>query len=596
MTQPDMQSIKLFKGIKNDVDPKQIEHDYFSNANNFDYPQSGMIGIENILYPLKINQIGSSPIDGLFEFRYLDPNNVLQKQQIAVTNGSIYRDALSATPYLLKSGLIPGKVSFAAFNDYLFIANGKNYVQVYNPVLDTIKDMGAPFAQKTHEYTSAFVSGSSYFEITFVTAGGEEVLGGRSNTIYPDVYTKVLLTLPIGYPTTISRNIYRNGFQILTIADNTTTTITFDFFGAGTPIPPINNELPKPYFFSVANQKLYGTVVDAFPTQVFITDTNIEVWDAASGLDIANYGVDNTPVKGIGVDFNKIIIGTEKNIIMIDPATDTPIITRSNIGMKNGYSVAALSSFGDFPGGLMFVSSINDVRLMTGLQALPVATSFENVRTENWGQNIRGDLDKVLKSATEMYAISYNNRYILAINDTKYVFDIRTNGWTKQRISTNSNSRKSLPLIFGKFENLLYNGQPDGTIEQEFVDLQYYDEDVNCQLLSGFITVGTFYEFINKLKFWFLPSVYNNEIFIAVVTDSNVNYPEYYTVKLNRGAFDQNYFMKEFFDVDYYGMDYKVFNIQKPCRWFQYFMIVNTGHISYQGLEIEGQLLSNREG
>ena len=43
--------VKLFKGLKNDEDQKQMAEDYFYNIKNFNYPESGILGINKILMP-----------------------------------------------------------------------------------------------------------------------------------------------------------------------------------------------------------------------------------------------------------------------------------------------------------------------------------------------------------------------------------------------------------------------------------------------------------------------------------------------------------------------------------------------------------------
>jgi hypothetical protein len=52
--------VKLFKGLKNDEDPKQISHEYFSDVRNFNFSDIGILGINKILAP-KIIKIFLSP-------------------------------------------------------------------------------------------------------------------------------------------------------------------------------------------------------------------------------------------------------------------------------------------------------------------------------------------------------------------------------------------------------------------------------------------------------------------------------------------------------------------------------------------------------
>jgi hypothetical protein len=602
--QPTLDSVKLFKGIKNDVDSKQVPTDAFYGLINVNYPDTGILGLESILYPEQIQQIGTKTIDGIFEYRYLDTGGTLQTRYIVVTDGKIYRTDLT-TATLLKSGLTAGQVSFCVYNDILYIANGKDYIQKYSGSLDLVAGMGAPFAEG--QVAGGNPAGAYYYAVTYVTAGGEEIVGSVSNTVTV-VANKILLSLPLGYSGTLTRNIYRTtgggaALKFLaTVPDNVTLTYLDNIADAslGAGIGSTNNELPKPYFMVVANQKLYAGVVDKYPTQIFITGTNIEVIDSASYLDVANYGTDNTPVRGIGVDFNKVIVGTDRNIVMIDPDGDTVIITRSNVGIKNGYSVQPLPAFGDFPGGLMFVSSLNDVRLMSGLQSLPVATSVDNVRTENWAQDIRGDLDRELDSITSLCSLFYKNRYHLVINDIKYVFDIRTRGWTKHDIQTKTYN--SQPRTFGILGGFLYNGQPDGWLEKEYQETTYRGEDCIATFTSGHIAVSNYYSFVNRFIMWFIPSAHNS-LRITVVTDDNTynQITQTFAVETTDfrvigGVYKNQVFSSTFFNVDKYGMDYRTLNINRPCRWVRYVLEVLSGSIGYQGFTFEGQLLPNKEG
>jgi len=423
MTQALLHEVKYFKGMKNDENSKEVPFDYFYKMKNWNYDDTGIAGIETILAPDQINQIGTAPIDGLFEYRYLNSSNKLVTENIAVTNGYIYKDVISSESKVDANmvQMQPGRVSFLTFDDKLYVSNGKDHVKVYDGENGILGEMGAPLA--IEQTAVGFPNGEYYYAITYTVGGSEEVIGTVSNVI--DVTNrKVSLKLPLGYSGTTARKIYRTeagGTQLkllVSVADNTTLTYLDNIADSSltTNIPVVNNEHPKPYFLSSANLKIYGTVVSKYPTQVFITGTSLQVFDTASGLDIANYGNDNTAVSGMGLDFNKILVGTKKNIILINPSDDSVIFTRANVGIKNGYTVQSVPSQGNFTGGLMFVSTLNDIRVMSGLQALPVATSIDNVNAVNWGQNIRGELNKLLKADSDMYSEFVNNRYYLSLS------------------------------------------------------------------------------------------------------------------------------------------------------------------------------------
>ncbi len=62
------------------------------------------------------------------------------------------------------------------------------------------------------------------------------------------------------------------------------------------------------------------------------------------------------------------------------------------------------------------------------------------------------------------------------------------------------------------------------------------------------------------------------------------------------GEYNQDYFSKNYFNVDLTGLDYRVININRPCRWFKWTMSNITGNISLQGVTYIGTPLINSEG
>lgn len=600
-------TISSFKGVANAEDEKQTPVEYFRNAVNYNYPDDGILGMQKILMPNAIQEVtAGKSIDGLFEYRYLDTGGTLQTKYVVVCDGGVYTVDLSTGKTTLKTGLTAGLCSFAAYNDKLFIANGKNYINVYYGSLGLVSEMGAPVAVLTA--TSGNVNvGAHYYAITYTTTGGEEVIGSVSNTINVASSAKqVTLHIPIGYSGTISRSIYRTESggttlkKVADISDNTTLTYTDDVADGSltTTIPKTGNELAKPYFLAVAGQRLYGTKCDKYPTQVFATDFNLEVMDTSAYIDVANYGNDNTPIAGIGIDFSMVFVGTGKNWYSLNPS-DTVVgettvrPMRVNVGCKSGHTVRSLPAAGSFPGGLMFVSTLNDVRLIQGNDEITATTTVSNIRTENWAQNIRGDLANALKSPTYIYAEFYHNKYHLIIDDVKYVFDIRTNGWTYHDIRTTS--YRSQPRVLAVMNDILYNGQPTGYIEQEYVNVQYKSEDVEATIESPAIDVSRFYKLAQKFVFWFRAGT-TSTMTISVVTDDNSYYPATGTFAITGSAFNPTYFNQTYFNANNSTMEYRVFNIARSCRWLKYVLKNTAGNISYKSFSIVGQGLTNAEG
>lgn len=586
---------QLFKGLKNDEDQKDLPLDYFFRSTNYNFPNIGLSGFEKITMPERINSLGTGNVDGEYEYRFLDQNNKLQVQHIGVCDGNIYKDILT-TPVLLRSGLTTGKCDFSILNDKLYIANGKDYVFVYDGAKGLVSQMGAPIAEVG---TIGILTGAYYWAMTYVNAGGEEVVGSVSNSLTL-LNNRVTLNLPIGYTGTTSRKIYRTEAGgstlklVTTVADNTTLTYVDNITDVllTTTIPAINNELPKPYFIRVFNEAIIGAKVDKYPTQIFITNTEIDVFDLANGLDIANFADDNSAVEGIGIDFANIVIGTNKHIYLIGIGTSTTVTTtRANIGIKDGYSVQRIPAYGNFSGGLMFVSTNNDVRVLVGLKALPVATSVDNIYSDNFSQNIRGSLSEALNSPDNIDSEYNDYRYNLVIDGNKYVYDIRTNGWTFHNIQTEN--YKSTPFVLSVLNGYLHNGQTDGYVEQEYRNIQYRDEDVPAVIESANIMVSGKYNFFQRFIFWFLPSE-DNELEIEVISDDDKYFSKKETFNLRTGAYSETDFSSAEYEIAD-EMTYKIFNVYRPVRWIKFILTSTKGNIIFQRWGMFLQTMTGKE-
>ena len=597
-------AITEFKGIKNDSNPKQSGAEYFYNIVNFNFEDTSVLGLSKTLCPKREILIGDdeqNQIDGIYEYRFLDKDNILQTEVIVVCNEKIYKTDISNTKTLIYDGISKGKCSFATYQDKLFIANGRDYPYVYYGNEGVISQMGSPLALVGDN--GGNLDGTYKYQLTYITDGGEEVTGAVSNAVTVGDGNgngqSIKLKLPIGYDGVNSRKLYRtkaNGnifYLVTTIGNNTTMEYNDNLSDAFLvdEIPEVNNELPKPYFLSVAGSKLFGGKVDKYPTQLFVTDVFGEIFDSASYIDVSNFGNDNTAINGLSEDFNKIVVGTGKNIFFVNPEDNSVVLTRANVGILDGYSVAKCPSFNNFAGGLMFVSTEYDIRLMSGLQALPVSTSLDNVTTVNFAQNIQGTLPNDLKGYGNIASIFYNYKYMLQVDSIRYVFDIRNSAWTTQRIKTET--FESIPTTFAVIDDQLINGQIDGYLETEYLLIKYRDEECKALLESVEINAQSDFTFVEKLYFWF-SFTEDNRMRLEVTCDGNTSYTQNAEFSLLDGAYNSDFLITDYTRCKY-DMDYRVFNIYKPCRWLKYKLSVDKGTINLETFEIAGQQISNKE-
>lgn len=580
-----MQSFEMFqfKGVRNDVGQKFVPNEYFYETSNVN--QDNIIGSNKALCPILISQVdANNPIDGVFKFNYLRSsefnNTTIQKiinEEIIVCGGAIYRNVTNPTQ--IYTGMSLGKCTATVLNDKLFICNGINYPKVYNGT--NVYEMGAPEA--IVQATASYLNGSYYYAMTYVTAGGEEVLGTISNIVNPN-NNSVLLNLPIGYTGTLSRKIYRTvagGTELKlvdTIADNNTLTytdVTADS-ALGATIPPINNECPKPKFITTSfNFRLIAVGDKTYPTQAFITDTNLEVFDKANFTDITNRGNDNTAITGLSDDYSLIVIGSKKQIYFLDvTSTPTVTITRANIGVLDGYSMVKMPSNSGFAGGVMFVGADRTVRVMNGNYSDPVPTSLDNIKTENWAQAIRGTLENALGSYNNIHAEYYDYKYHLVIDDKFFVYDTRLLGWHFLEYRTENNL--CTPNVIVNFDNnALYIGKKNnGYIEKMYSDTLYMNEDLPAYIKFPYWLVSEDLKFFRELHLYYVKQT-ELDIQIKINIGDNTNSQIVSNVsEISTSVFDSSYYDSNYYETGAIKEDYKVIYLNKWGTWINIELII----------------------
>ena len=566
-----------FKGLRNDVGKKFVPIDYFYSVSNVN--QDDIVGANKSLCPALISLVDlDNPIDGIFKYSYLRSSQVpysdrtIQKMintEIIACGGKLYNSI--GHPVEFFSGMSKGKCQATILNDKLFICNGKDYIKVLNGVTMNVSEMGAPEANIP--VIDGSLSGTYHYAMTYVTAGGEEVLGTVSNIVKPNG-KQVTLSLPIGYLGTLSRKIYRttNGGTTLklltTIANNTTLTYTDDTADSslGSEIPSINNECPRPRYITTSTTfNIVCSGDDTFPSQAYMSGTNVEVIDKATYIDISNRGQDNTPITGMSDDYGKIIIGTKKQIYFLDVSgtTATVTLTRSNIGVLDGYSMVKMPSNSGFAGGVMFVASDRTVRVMNGNYADPVPTSLDNIKTENWAQPIRGSLNSALNGYSNLCTAYFDYKYHLVVDSKFYIFDTRTLAWQILEFRTTNNI--CVPNVLVNFDDdILYVGrQNGGYIEKMYSDTLYIGEDLPAYIEFPYWAVSEELKFFKELHIYYLKQ---SELDITI--DVNIGDSSNSPISADVSEVTTQVFSSDDFDPTYYATgtiteDYKVVYLNK---------------------------------
>ena len=614
-------SIQSFEytGMRVDLGDKLLDTKYFYDVVNFN--ENDIIGANKVLAPAEINKVQfveNAAIDGIYGFSYLDKDNKLQNERVVVTGGCIFSQ-VGANSKKIYEGLETGLCDFAFLNDKLFITNGKNYPLIYNG--QNVWEMGACEVLKTD--TNGGLDGTYYYEITYVTAGGEERLGTHSNIITINGKS-TLLNIPLGFDGVTARKIYRtdgNGENLKlvdTINDNETLTYTDNKADSalGNAIIEVNNECPKPYFLETSNFRLVGCVSDKYPTQAWVADTNLELFDGANFTDVSNRSKDNSKLTGMKRDYDKIIIASQKQVYLLDVSdaeASTVTETRANIGCLNGYSMARIPSDKGFDGGILFLASDKTIRLFNGNFAQPVATSLDNLRTDNYGEAIRPRLINTISDNITMYAEYYDFKYHLIIGNLIYVYDIRTNSWFTYDFIEGTLSGDFDPLYFepknyytGKDTNAYFNcfavinnefivGRKDCSfIEKMYCSDKYRGRNLKSKLEFPYWGTSEELKYYKEIHIYYQK---NSEIDfnVSVNLDNRTVINSVNVTDKTGGDFDDRYFSQYFFESKNNTEDYRVIYVNKYANWLKVTIESNEKPLNFRGMRILYEKVSNKE-
>ena len=608
-----------FQGMRVDLGDKLLDTKYFYNVINFN--ENDIIGANKVLAPAAVNNIQfceGYPIDGIYGFSYLDANNKLQKERIIVSGGCIFSQIGFNTKKIYE-GFEVGLCDFAFLNDKLFITNGKHYPLVYNG--KNIWEMGACEVLPTD--TNGGLIGSYHYEITFVTAGGEERIGTSSNTI--EINGKsTLLNLPLGYDGVLKRKIYRtegdnkNLKFLAEINDNETLTYIDNALDSalGSPIIDINNECPKPYFLETANFRLIGCVSDKYPTQAWVADTNLELFDGANFTDVSNRTKDNSKLTGMKRDYDKIIISSQKQIYILDvtEADKTTVTeTRSNVGCLNGYSMARIPSDKGFEGGILFLASDKTIRLFNGNFAQPVATSLDNLRTDNYGEAIRPVLVNSVNEKTNMYAEYYDFKYHLIVGSFMLVYDIRTNSWFTYDFLDSTLTGDYNPKhfdgdyfltgyatnayfnCFAVIDNVFFVGRKDCSfIEKMYSSNEYRGVKLKSRLEFPYWGTSEELKYFKEIHIYYQKNS-DIDFDVTVNLDNRTELKQIHVTDKTGGDFDDRYFSKYNYEAKNNTDDYRVIYVNKYANWLKVIIESNDKPLNFRGMRIVYQKVSNKE-
>ena len=582
------------KGLRDDKGRKFVPQDYFYNIQNMNY--DSITGCQRIKAPSVEYNVGSERIDGITQFRYIDTAGQFQTENICVQNGNVIKDFLTS-PVTVHTGLTAEKkCTFGILNDKLFISNGTDFPIVYDGTY--VKQMGAPTAKDLG--TSGVLTGTYYYAMTYIIDGVEVILGNVSNTVTVSSET-IDLDIPVGIATTTERKIYRteaNGSQLkllTTITDNTT--LTFSDNNAdgtlGVNIPATNSECPKPQFITVKDEKLIGAVHANRPNYLYVTEVEVEVFFTTSGVyDVSGVGNDTTALTGLVEDYDQIVVFSERHIYLVQTQGLVAQVqqTTSNVGCSDGFSISRIPENDILPGGIMFVSNLYDVRIFSGNIATNLATSFDNLRTNNYSIQLNKTNFANELRGNPLHAAFYDYKYHLIAENFIYVYDIRISGWTKYLINTDSYS-PTYWVIDTLGGDLYITQKTAGIVEKMYNDTTYRGEELTAFFETPEIAVDVFDKYFSALYIYYEKTGTNT---ISALVTINSTQTKTATITFDGAYYDGDYYDETYYETTDDEEDYSLIHIDRYGKWLR-FRITTQTQASIKGWKLVGRTISNKE-
>lgn len=323
-------------------------------------------------------------------------------------------------------------------------------------------------------------------------------------------------------------------------------------------------------------------------------------------------------------DYDKIIIASQKQIYLLDvsDAEKTSVTeTRANIGCLNGYSMARIPSDKGFDGGIFFLASDKTIRLFNGNFAQPIATSLDNLRTDNFGEAIRPLLIQSVNDNTVMYAQYYDFKYHLILGNIMLVYDISVNSWFTYDFLDSTLTGDYAPSDYDKnyfltgfdtnayfncfavIDNVFYVGRRDCSfIEQMYSSNTYRNKKLKSKLefpywgtseeLKYFKEIHIYYQKNSDIDFDVYINLDGGGNYLA---GNHKNSAKVNVKDLSGGDYDDRYFGQYYYESKNNTDDYKVIYVNKYANWLKVTIESNDKPLNFRGMRIVYDKVSNKE-
>ena len=355
---------------------------------------------------------------------------------------------------------------------------------------------------------------------------------------------------------------------------------TYD--GGGTPLIAANNECPRVYFGQVAADRLAGCVSTMNPSQLWITTTFNEVFDNSVYVEVTSEQNDNTPLVGMVNDYKYLIVGSQKNIYMVDAFQETPscYVSRANVGVYNGYTMVNLPPYKDFEGGVMFMSSLKDFRIFNSNFSQPIiSTSSESANDEDWSRAIDNTIQGLASNTKDATFFQY--KYHVSFGSIIAVFDIRNSGW-----STMSGQDANCFILAN---DKLYCGRSITS----YIDQMYSAQTNNglaytCTIASGALGASEALKFFRDLYIDYSQNGLNSGN-LQIIYEDDVNNSTNIPLTLYNPSAPGNYDPTNAKDT------FVVVHLNRRARWLKFILTftadANHGRFFYRGFRLKGDIV-----
>ena len=275
--------------------------------------------------------------------------------------------------------------------------------------------------------------------------------------------------------------------------------------------------------------------------------------------------------------------------------------------------MARIPSDKGFDGGILFLASDKTIRLFNGNFAQPIATSLDNLRTDNYGEAIRPLLIQSVNDNTTMYAQYYDFKYHLILGNIMLVYDISVNAWftydfldstlTGDYDPKNFDSDYFLTGFdtnayfncFAVIDNNFYVGRKDCSfVEKMYSSNIYRNKKLKAKLEFPYWGTSEELKYFKEIHIYYQKNS-DIDFDVTINLDNRTEIKQTNVTDKTGGDYDDRYFVKYYYESKNNTDDYRVVYVNKYANWLKVTIESNDKPLNFRGMRIVYQKVSNKE-